>query len=224
MTRRDEGPTPPRRYTMKLMIDAATPPPVVGRSNELCMDFDATFHSTDQTYEANPGDSFSVEAYVYLPGTKGSEPLPELSVLGVNMVSWTSPRQTRISALTGETRSNPRIFDSMFRNDADRPDRHILARGWAVFAPDGELDGARDDAHARCQLCGKEYGGPAVTVVRYRMTSPSRLFLDRQGLFGFLVSLNTESDGQVVPWILDPELDVGGTYPPDDGDGPLPAS
>lgn len=220
MSHRDSQSPTPQQYTMKLIIDAATPPPVSGRSNTLCMDLDAQFVASDGTYEANPGDSFKVEAHLCYPTEPGSEPSPELSILGLNLVSWTSPRQSRISSLTGVERPNPRIFDGMLRTDADRPDRDILARGQAVFERAGEAD-----VESHCQLCGKRHGGAGVRVVRYCMTSPSRLFLERQGLFGFLVSLNVvDAGGQVIPYILDPELDVGGTYPPDDGDGPLPTS
>jgi hypothetical protein len=101
----------------------------------------------------------------------------------------------------------------MFRDSADTPDRQIMAMGDARFGPLTDFALPTESTLPAAELRGDD---PALSA--FEMKVPSRLVLNRPGLFAFLISLSVQvGDGSVRNFIIDPEVDVGGTYPPDDG-------
>lgn len=198
---------------MILIADLKNPEPITPRSNRLQLIFGAPFESRDMTFEMEPGDDFKVYVLL-LPGLDEAEP----RVVGLNMVSWRSIRQVRSSSRRGQSNRHQRIFGTMFRDDSDTPDAQVMAMGDVQVKPvkNVELPGETTIPAGELDLRGCESHFFQVVV-------PSRLVLNRPGLFGFLISLSVQVGDSVRNFILDPEVDVGGTYPPDDGGGVLPA-
>jgi hypothetical protein len=105
----------------------------------------------------------------------------------------------------------------MFRDDSDTPDAQVMAMG------DVQVEPAKDmELPTRSTIPEGELDTRGCEIGLFRVVVPSRLVLNRPGLFGFLISLSVQVGDTVRNFILDPEVDVGGTYPPDDGGGVLP--
>jgi len=184
-------------HRMILTANLRDPSKITPRSHILNFCLDAEFDVQNQTYEVSTGDSFKVEVYVDLPTDADPE---EYGVHMLNIVSWRGFRRPG------------QVFGSMLRDNRDSPDRVILCDGTANFAsltePPAPLSGSRTSNQLLCLM-------PASPFLGFEMVQPARLILDRPGLFAFLVSLTLDTPDGLINLIIDPELDVGGTYPPD---------
>lgn len=184
-------------YTTSLIADFRNPQPITPRSFPLGFCLDAPWDDETGTYEVAAGDDLRVTVYIQLPenATDGGD----YAIRALNVVSWRGARAA------------DQVFNTMLRNNPDGPDEMILTAGSAQFLLQVDpppLVGAQMD-HPACLVVEAPF-------VAYDMTMPTRLILERPGLFAFLVSLTIEDpNGALVNFIIDPELDVGGTYPPD---------
>lgn len=184
-------------YKMSLIANFRDAEPITPRSFPLGFCLDAPWDEKNATYEVNANDDLTVTVYV-LPPANGDG--SDYAVRALNIVSWRAPRAV-----------STQVFNGMLRNNPDGPDETILAAGHAHFVQAFEATppaGAQLE-HPTCFIAEEPY-------VAFDMVMPTKLILERPGLFSFLVALTIASpDGLPVSFIIDPELDVGGTYPPD---------
>ncbi|HMB53733.1 MAG TPA: hypothetical protein VKU40_10470 [Thermoanaerobaculia bacterium] len=183
-------------YTMYLIADFSKPQPIPPTSQVLRFCFTAKKDPDDHTYEVLAGDEARV---VVLVKPALNQPTDGYEILAFNLVSWRSHRLP------------DQLFDGMLRDNQDNPDRKILSSCESRFEPLATELGIPEDAtpyHGDCSI--------DLPFASFEMNRPNRLVLDRPGLYGFLLSLTIrDPEGNSVHFIIDPELDVGGTYPPD---------
>lgn len=173
------------------VTDKATP-----RSYRLAFYFDAPCDQEHDTYELEVGDCIRVFTRVC---STNRDRLAEVSIARLNIVAWTAAR------------ARPeQLFDTCFRNTGDSPDEQILTRGIVgdlLMTEPPALEGGCFYPEGAAALAER----PSIT---FETTVPNRLELIKRGLFAFLVSLTLDVSGDLINYILDPEMDVGGDYPP----------
>jgi len=188
-------------------VDEPVDEMVTTRSYRLSLWSDVPYDCKERTYELEVGDC--VRLFVVLSAdTPGG--LDGVSIARLNLVAWTSARAQGVQ-----------IFGTCFRNTGDFPDEQIFSRGivgtqatdelplldaerGAFYPEPDDPDGSR---RAKALAAGSARG--------WKVTVPSRVELVKIGLFEFLASLTVDGTPQGrMNFIVDPEMDVGGGYPP----------
>ena len=187
-------------------VDEQASDMVTARSYRLGLWTNVEYDPEQGTYELKVGDCVRLFVVVTADSPDGLE---GVSIARLNLVAWTSAR------------AQPRqVFGTCFRNTGDAPDEQILTRGMVdALALDGPVElkaGAfypepGDDSAASRRAKTLADG----SALAFEVTVPNRIELVKQGLFEFLASVTIDGTPQGrMNFIVDPEMDVGGGYPP----------
>lgn len=169
---------------------------VTPRSYPLGIHFDAPFDPDQQTYELEVGDCIRLRVQVFAPT---EHELEGLSVARVNLVGWTAARAAR-----------DQIFGSCFRSGGDTPDEEILSRGIIQTLEMEHPPPLGADTFYPTEAA-ELTSRPSIV---FDVTVPNRLEMIKEGLFSFLASVTLNGPLGQTNYIIDPEMDVGGGYPP----------